>query len=104
MHIARFETPEALAPGVDRLFADPVPLRYRRYGSRSASRMIATICSSVNRPFRMAPSESGASLSTNRWPEYPATGYFFSSLRTEHTARKTYRTCRQGKSRRNRLH
>src|SRR5215203_5150230 len=32
-------------------------------GSRSASRMIATICSSVKRALRIAPSESGASLS-----------------------------------------
>ncbi len=37
--------------------------------------MIATICSSVNRPFRIAPSESGASLSTNRWSENPAAGH-----------------------------
>src|ERR1700726_4669405 len=43
-------------------------------GSRSASRMIATICSSVNRPFRIAPSESGASLSTNRRSEHPEAG------------------------------
>jgi hypothetical protein len=36
--------------------------------------MIATICSSENRPFRIAPSESGASLSTYRWSENPRTG------------------------------
>jgi hypothetical protein len=38
--------------------------------------MIATICSSVNRPFRIAPSESGASLSTNRWSENPGAGQY----------------------------
>jgi hypothetical protein len=36
--------------------------------------MIATICSSVNLPFRIAPSESGASLSTNRRSENPGAG------------------------------
>jgi hypothetical protein len=36
--------------------------------------MIATICSSENRPFRIAPSESGASLSTYRWSENPRAG------------------------------
>src|SRR6202158_1401923 len=36
--------------------------------------MIATICSSVNRPFRIAPSESGASLSTIRRSENPGAG------------------------------
>jgi hypothetical protein len=43
-------------------------------GSRSASRMIATICSSVKRALRIGPSESGASLSTSRWVENPETG------------------------------
>src|SRR6188508_1386925 len=52
----------------------PCRLATAATGSRSASRMIATICSSVNRPFRIAPSESGASLSTNRWPENPGAG------------------------------
>jgi hypothetical protein len=37
--------------------------------------MIATICSSENRPFRIAPSESGASLSTYRWSENPRAGH-----------------------------
>jgi len=36
--------------------------------------MTATICSSVNRAFRIAPSESGASLSTYRWSENPRAG------------------------------
>src|SRR5690242_5952805 len=36
--------------------------------------MIATICSSVNRPFRIAPSDSGASLSTIRRSENPGAG------------------------------
>src|SRR5712671_5102765 len=44
-------------------------------GSRSASRMIATICSSVKRAFRIAPSESGASLSTYRWSENLGAGH-----------------------------
>jgi hypothetical protein len=44
-------------------------------GSRSASRMIATICSSVKRTLRIAPSESGASLSTYRWVENPGAGH-----------------------------
>src|SRR5215211_3263305 len=43
-------------------------------GSRSASRMIATICSSVKRALRIAPSESGASLSRNQWSEIPRAG------------------------------
>jgi hypothetical protein len=37
--------------------------------------MIATICSSVNRPLRIAPSESGASLSRNQWSEIPGAGH-----------------------------
>jgi hypothetical protein len=37
--------------------------------------MIATICSSEKRPFRIAPSESGASLSTYRWSENPGAGH-----------------------------
>jgi hypothetical protein len=37
--------------------------------------MIATICSSENRPFRIAPSESGASLSTYRWSENLRAGH-----------------------------
>jgi hypothetical protein len=36
--------------------------------------MIATICSSVNLDFRIAPSESGASLSRNPWSEIPEAG------------------------------
>src|SRR5207344_559801 len=36
----------------------PCRLATAATGSRSASRMIATICSSENRPFRIAPSES----------------------------------------------
>jgi glycosyltransferase involved in cell wall biosynthesis len=39
---------------------DPMPLRHRRDRFAIASRMIATIRSSVNRPFRIAPSESGS--------------------------------------------
>jgi hypothetical protein len=58
-HVVRLEAAKPLAPRVDRLFADPVPLGYRRHSSRSASRMIATICSSVKRALRIAPSESG---------------------------------------------
>src|SRR4249919_1312653 len=53
----------------------PYRLATAATGSRSASRMIATICSSVNRPFRIAPSESGASLSTNRRSENPGAGH-----------------------------
>jgi hypothetical protein len=37
--------------------------------------MIATICSSVKRTLRIAPSESGASLSTYRWAENPGAGH-----------------------------
>jgi hypothetical protein len=37
--------------------------------------MIATICSSEKRPFRIAPSESGANLSTYRWSENPGAGH-----------------------------
>jgi hypothetical protein len=36
--------------------------------------MIATICSSVKRAFRIAPSESGASLSRNQWFKIPGAG------------------------------
>jgi RNA-directed DNA polymerase len=36
--------------------------------------MIATICSSVKRALRIAPSESGASLSRNRWAEIQGAG------------------------------
>src|SRR5262249_47617146 len=36
--------------------------------------MTATICSSVKRPLRIAPSESGASLSRNSWSEIPGPG------------------------------
>jgi hypothetical protein len=42
--------------------------------------MIATICSSENRPFRIAPSESGASLSTYRWSENPRAGHWRSNM------------------------
>src|SRR6187200_325711 len=49
----------------------PCRLATAATGSRSPSRMIATICSSEKRPFRIAPSESGASLSTYRWSENP---------------------------------
>ena len=38
--------------------------------------MIATICSSEKRPFRIAPSELGASLSTYRWSENPGAGHY----------------------------
>src|SRR5213079_505226 len=44
-------------------------------GSRSASRMIATIRSSVNLDFRIAPSLTGATLSRNRWSEIPEAGH-----------------------------
>jgi hypothetical protein len=37
--------------------------------------MIATICSSVKRALRIAPSESGASLSTYRWSENSGAGH-----------------------------
>src|SRR5215218_3290862 len=53
----------------------PCRLATAETGSRSASRMIATICSSENRPFRIAPSESGASLSTYRWSENLGAGH-----------------------------
>jgi hypothetical protein len=36
---------------------------------RSASRRIATICSSVNLPLRIPASDSGGSLSTQNWSE-----------------------------------
>src|SRR6188768_2437342 len=52
----------------------PCRLATAATGSRSPSRMIATICSSEKRPFRIAPSESGASLSTYRWSENPGAG------------------------------
>src|SRR5262249_47309223 len=42
---------------------------------RSASRMTTTICSSVKRALRIAPSESGASLSRNSWSEIPRAGH-----------------------------
>src|SRR5205823_9811994 len=73
--VARLQAPETLAPSVDRLLADPCRLATAETGSRSASRMIATICSSVNRPLRIAPSESGASLSRNPWSEIPGAGH-----------------------------
>src|SRR5262249_54428235 len=44
-------------------------------GLRSASRMTATICSSGKRALRIAPSESGASLSRNSWSEIPGAGH-----------------------------
>jgi hypothetical protein len=37
----------------------------------------ATICSSVKRALGIAPSESGASLSTYRWAENPGAGHWF---------------------------
>jgi citrate synthase len=37
--------------------------------------VIATICSSVKRALRIAPSESGASLSRNQWSEIPGAGH-----------------------------
>jgi hypothetical protein len=37
--------------------------------------MIATICSSVKRALRIAPSESGANLSRNSWSEIPGAGH-----------------------------
>jgi hypothetical protein len=40
--------------------------------------MIATICSSVNRALRIAPSESGASFSTYRRSENPGAGQMVS--------------------------
>src|SRR5262249_6703957 len=43
-------------------------------GSRSASRRIATICSSVNLVLRMLPSIKEGSLSTNPWSENPGAG------------------------------
>src|SRR5262249_32933927 len=49
----------------------PCRLATAATGSRSASRMIATICSSVKRALRIAPSEPGASLSRNRRSEIP---------------------------------
>ena len=36
--------------------------------------MIATICSSVKRTLRIAPSEAGASLLRNQWSEIPEAG------------------------------
>ena len=53
---------EPLAPDVDRLFADPVPLGHHRHRLAICLALIATICSSVKRTLRIAPSESGASL------------------------------------------
>ncbi|MGD9817026.1 MAG: hypothetical protein AB7F85_16390, partial [Hyphomonadaceae bacterium] len=44
----------------------------------SASRRIATICSSVNLDLRMAlPPTHGGSLSTNPWPEITRAGHYF---------------------------
>src|SRR5262249_40016348 len=53
--------------------------------SRSASRRIATICSSVNRDLRMLPSESEGSLSTNLWSENPGAGHGIDFLRLVHS-------------------
>src|SRR6185295_7930023 len=68
----------------------PCRLATAATGSRSASRMIATICSSENRPFRIAPSESGASLSTYRWSENPGAGQLERILRKALMAGKGY--------------
>jgi hypothetical protein len=52
-----------------------VPLRYLR--NLIAIRFPQNrICSSVNRPFRIAPSDSGASLSTIRRSENPGAGHW----------------------------
>ena len=74
LDIARLQTTEALAPSVDRLLANAVPLGHRRH--RIAIRLSDDRHHLLfrNRPFRIAPSESGASLSTYRWSENPRTG------------------------------
>ena len=43
--------------------------------------MIATICSSVKRAFRIAPYESGASLSRNQWFEILEAGQWIHEIK-----------------------
>ena len=73
LDIGRFKAGEMTTPVVDRLLADLVssaPLR--RPATLSASRKIATICSSLNRTFFMVSSPlAGAILSTCYWSEKP---------------------------------
>src|SRR5436190_12846974 len=52
----------------------PCRLATAAIGSRSASRRIATTCSSVNLDLRMLPSESEGSLSSNPWSEITGAG------------------------------
>jgi hypothetical protein len=73
--VARPKAAETLPPSVDRLLADTVPLGDGRYRVAIRPRMIATICSPVKRALRIAPSESGASLSRIRWAEIPGAGH-----------------------------
>jgi putative tryptophan/tyrosine transport system substrate-binding protein len=75
---------EAAAPSFSVV---PIGAAVRDTGSRSASRMIATICSSVKRALRIAPSESGASLSRNSWSEIPGAGQL-----DRHSGRSTIET------------
>jgi hypothetical protein len=70
LHIDRLQLPEILPPGVDRLFADLVFLAAAATEVRSASRRIATICSSLNRLFLIGFSLASKShLSRNQWSE-----------------------------------
>jgi hypothetical protein len=75
LDVVRLKAPDTLAPCVDRLLADPVPLGHHRH--RLAIRLAddRTICSSAKSALRVAPSESGASLSRNSWSEIPGTGH-----------------------------
>ena len=63
LYIHRLELPKALAPGVDRDVADPVPLATSDAGALSASRKILTICSSDNLAFFMVHSLPEGTLS-----------------------------------------
>jgi hypothetical protein len=70
-----FRCRTSLAPAVDRLFADPVPLGHRQH--QLAIRLPQdrhSISPSVKRALRIAPSESRASLSRNHWSEIPGPG------------------------------
>jgi len=73
-HVVGLQRAEPPPPDVDRLLGNAWRLATAAIGSRSASRRIATICSSVNLDLRMLSSDSEGSLSSNRWSENPGAG------------------------------
>ena len=66
-----FSRRTSLAPAVDRLFADPVPLGHRQHQLAIRLAQDRHYLPSVKRALRIAPSESRARLSRNHWSEIP---------------------------------